>query len=816
MEKISGNETGNSTCTPDKTTPLLVSDFALILVGGRILSAIFRFLGQPSIIAESIVGVGMGYYEVRKDRIFKHSDRESVIGKLGRLLRTSGEAGMMAYMLSVGIEMDPVSIFRWPNRAAIIAYAGILSNLIVTVTMRSIIDKSDSKLLKEGNRFDKNIVNIVMGTNTASPILTRLITELKIGKTEVGRIVVSAGIMNDMVTMLLMVILSVFDPLMRVQEDPSITNPEFIYATPIYMTLLLVAEAVFIIKVIPKLTKWVNKKNPEGRPMKPSHIFLVFLIVFVLSVMPVTVGYNAVMSAFLVGLIFPREGRLSRQMVHKINIILSLLVSPLFFCWIGLETASSLFKIWDARVNFGKVFLQFLYVAAIGTIGKVSGTVIAANLFNFQLPEAIAIGLLLNIKGHLHIYAAAVGKKEGNLSLSAFPVRYFSILFTVTYIPLVVKNIIHRARKKAANQVMTLQLHDSMTELRIMVCLHGIHNIPAAINIIEASRGGEPELSPLMIYAMDLVQLTHRTAATLTHGEGLDAVAVTDESVVKMREDITNAIEAYVQQGGEGLTVRRLLAVSLFENMHEDVCNAAADALAMLIILPFHKKQRIDGSLEATHHKFRHVNKRVLRRAPCSVGILVDRGLGGNNHLSAASATHQVAVIFIGGCDDREALAYASRLADHPGVKLTVIRFLTEAGAESSTVGTSGRILTDIQELEKEMSIDDECFANFYERNVADGRAGYVEKYVVNGAETVATLRALEGLYSLFIVGRGGKDGSALTAGMGEWVECPELGPVGDTLAASDFSVTASVLIIKQHNPTKEEEDELDDEFSVT
>lgn len=170
-------------------------------------------------------------------------------------------------------------------------------------------------------------------------------------------------------------------------------------------------------------------------------------------------------------------------------------------------------------------------------------------------------------------------------------------------------------------------------------------------------------------------------------------------------------------------------------------------------------------------------------------------------------------MIFIGGKDDREALAFAGRVACHPGVKLTVIRFLLEAGGDSvSSLITMARANT--LEHQEEMKVDDECFADFYDRHVAGGHVAYMEKYLTNSGQTFSTLRSLEAQYGLFIVGRGGRVNSLLTVGMNDWEECPELGPIGDILSASDFSATASVFVIQQHS-LKGELDGLQEEFSI-
>lgn len=200
-----------------------------------------------------------------------------------------------------------------------------------------------------------------------------------------------------------------------------------------------------------------------------------------------------------------------------------------------------------------------------------------------------------------------------------------------------------------------------------------------------------------------------------------------------------------------------------------------------------------------------------MRSAPCSVGILVDRGFGSIEKISKSSVSVHLAVIFIGGRDDREALAYASRVSKHPGVKLTVIRFLVDTSSES-LMFAAHKIPT--AKEEEEIRLDDEYFAQFYEKNVVAGHSSYMEKHLANSAETFSTLRSFEGQYSLLIIGKGSGVNSLLTKGMNDWEQCPELGPIGDVLSGPEFSTSISVLIIQQHR-SKGEIEGLDEDFSI-
>ncbi|EEF41509.1 hypothetical protein RCOM_0687690 [Ricinus communis] len=64
------------------------------------------------------------------------------------------------------------------------------------------------------------------------------------------------------------------------------------------------------------------------------------------------------------------------------------------------------------------------------------------------------------------------------------------------------------------------------------------------------------------------------------------------------------------------------------------------------------------------------VNK-LQYSVPCRVGILLDKGL---NEWNAHHLPCNIAVIFLGGNDDREALALASRMSSNPDASVTWLR----------------------------------------------------------------------------------------------------------------------------------------------
>ncbi|KAL3329840.1 hypothetical protein AABB24_033946 [Solanum stoloniferum] len=168
-----------------------------------------------------------------------------------------------------------------------------------------------------------------------------------------------------------------------------------------------------------------------------------------------------------------------------------------------------------------------------------------------------------------------------------------------------------------------------------------------------------------------------------------------------------------------------------------------------MIILPFHKHQRIDGHLETTRADLRHVNRRVLQHAPCSVGILVDRGFGGASHVSASNVDFKVTILFLGGHDDRKALAYGMHMAEHPGINLLVVRFLVdpEVARGSITLDMDQTYSTEAQ------SKDEELLTDLKHKLSKNSSIKYEEKLVKDAAGTTELIRAYNRC-NLFLVGR--------------------------------------------------------------
>ncbi|XVF22937.1 hypothetical protein REPUB_Repub12eG0213900 [Reevesia pubescens] len=792
------NTTNNSTSQNTMTSNLQCLNFVassvvsgsgkfIALVAAYVLSRVVHHLlkplSQPYITSDLIIGLILASLPPVRDSF------ENQIFTL--TMENVVDFGMICYAFVLGLEMDPYVILKSPTRHAMVGYAGMLSTFIIACVLTSLLHYSKPTI-----SFTISLSITLSGTG--SHILTRLITNLKIGKSDIGKLGIGAGVHSDMVTMFLLSGTFVFCTM-----EYNISAREGI-KDAVKIGSALVIQTIVAAKISPIFMNWVNNENPEGKTLKGSHLVLSMAFMAVICTCAPWYGYNFFLSAFMAGLFLPSEGRISKWAISKINYLLSTLFNPLFFLWMGLKVDISSFEAGHMG-TWGRFFCLLL----ITTVGKVAGTVICGLLLGYCWPELVALGLLLTTKGHFHVYFAIYALRNGKIDMTTCISLVIVILLSIVHTPFVVKHIIERARKRVPIHRMALQWLDPTSELRILLCVHGPHNLLSAINLMEISRG-KPKPG-VFVHVTDMIELTEQIAAMLVPGEGVDNMAITDTSVTEMRDQISHALQAYIDENGGGIALSRMLVLSTFNSMAQDLGALAEDLMVSIILLPFHKRLKADGALDGGHPGFRYVNRKLLRNAPCSIGILVDRGFGFTDKISRSSAAN-AAIIFIGGKDDREALAYAGRVAWHPGVKLTVIRFLVDKNSENAPRKVNQR--TSMAEQEEEMRLDDECFAQFYERYIAGGKVAYIEKHLANSSETYTNLRSFEGQYSLIIVGRGGRVNTVLTQGLNDWQQCPELGPVGDVLSGSASTCRTSILIIQQHS-IKGQLDGLSDDFSI-
>ncbi|KAI5655682.1 hypothetical protein M9H77_32869 [Catharanthus roseus] len=766
----------------DYSLPLFILQLTMIVVITRILVYLLKPFRQPRVISEVLGGVilgpsVLGQYKAFSTKLFP---LRSVM-----VLETMANIGLLYFLFLVGVEMDIAVIRRTGKKALVVALAGMLLPFLIGALF--------SLLLHDGSNNDpkhKATFILFLGVAlsvTAFPVLARILAELKLLNTEMGRLAMSSALINDMCAWILLVLA------IAMAENDTTT------LASIWVILSSVVFVFFCIFVVRPSVGWIIKQTPEGESISDFNICLVLTGVMISGFITDAIGTHSVFGAFVFGLAIP-NGPLGVTLIERLEDFVSGLLLPLFFAISGLKTEIQSIK---GPKTWGVVFV----VTVLACAGKVAGTLLVSMYYRMPFFEGLTLGLLMNTKGLVEMIILNVGKDQKILDNKAFAIMIIVALIMTSIIIPSVTVIYKPTRKFSPYKRRTVQRSKPDGEFRLLVCVHTPRNVPTIINLIEASHPCKK--SPICIYVLHLVELTGRASAMLIVHNTRKTARPAINRTQAQSDHIINAFENFEHHssGGSYVSVQPLTAISPYSTMHEDICRLAEDKRAAFIIIPFHKQQTVDGGMESINPAYRTINQNLLANSPCSVGILVDRGLSGTTRLGAGQISHHVVVLFFGGPDDREALAYGWRMSDHPGITLTVMRFISpnennnnfQNFPPNEQQGVAGGVLTIVTGNDQEKQLDEDFLNEFKSRTCHDESIVFIEKIVNNGEETVASIRGIDSIHDLFIVGRGQGMISSLTAGLTDWSECPELGAIGDLLASSDFAATVSVLVVQQY-----------------
>ncbi|ONI14520.1 hypothetical protein PRUPE_4G284900 [Prunus persica] len=452
-------------------------------------------------------------------------------------------------------------------------------------------------------------------------------------------------------------------------------------------------------------------------------------------------------------------------------------------------------------------------IVALAFLAKFVATFVAAIINKMSVRDSLAFGLVMNTKGLLAIIILNSGRDLHVLDHNTFSVMMLAILIMTAAVGPILA-LIYKSNVPSKQHT-----HRSIRSIQA-----NSDNVSSVINLLEISN--PTKQSPMFVFAVHLVELSGHASAMLIVHDTCSNIRKTSKITAKNQkhsspsDQIVAAFEKLETESEESsLFVDALTVVSSYASMHEDICNLADDKSADLIIIPFHKQSTIDGGMDNGNPSFRGINKNLLENSSCSVAIFVDRGLTDSSNIKNEDGHGccRCAMLFISGSDDREALAYAWRMASNPNPKpnisLTVVRFIVSKDAavhsdlppnnpnnndHDHDEDEKKNILEMIEENEKEKQLDDQYIESFVLNARNQPSIKLIHEVLNNGEETLKLISAMGNDYDLYIVGIGQTGSSPLTFGLSEWGDCPELGPLGDALASSNIVASASILIVHQ------------------
>ncbi|KAJ8531450.1 hypothetical protein K7X08_026884 [Anisodus acutangulus] len=670
----------------------------------------------------------------------------------------------MFYFFLIGVQIDIWILKRVEKKEFIIGVSTVAAALVLSITTSFIMLSFEINV----EPLVSNSLPVVatMSSVLGFPVIAHYLTELRMVNSDFGRMALSCSLVSNSFGFLIITITSL-------SSQPSVEK--FIILQNITSGIGFTMVIFFGVR---PLIIWSTRRNPPGEPLKQSFICMVFIGVLMSGFCSKALGLHIFYGPLLYGLAIPAGPPLGSALVEKLQFIVTWLFMPIYFVKTGLVT-----DIFSVKL---RNYLVLQSVILVACLGKFLGALISSTYNQVSLRDAISIGLVANVQGVLELGMFKMMKQNEAIADEAFVVLCISLLIATAIVTPLLKSLYDPHKRYAAHKNKNIQHMKPHTELRVLACIHDQENVPATINLLEALHpSNQSHMDIAMLHLIELVGRAH----PLLINHKLPMMKHANEASASKR--IINAFKVFEQNFRETVTMHPFTAISPYVMMHDEVCTVALERRASLIMIPFHKRfssnsscnQKITGSKVG----IKTMNDKILQTTPCSVAVIVDRSLVNTSRpILDAWSLYRVAVLFLGGPDDREALALGERMAGKRNISLTIFRLLLEEAASS-----------DYDTIQKTM--DNEMVSEARSGMAGNYRVKYVEKMIRDGTGTAAVMRSMEDEYELIIVGRRHDTQSPLLLGLSDWVEDSELGPVGDMLSLADSQSNSTILVVQQH-----------------
>ncbi|KAF3907160.1 hypothetical protein ABW21_db0206596 [Orbilia brochopaga] len=649
---------------------------------------------------------------------------------------------IVVFIVQVGLEVDfRVMMHNWQVAVGVGAFGIVLPFGLGAALAVGLYNEfgSDQGVNKDVNFGVFLLFVAVAFSITAFPVLCRILTELKLLSTNVGLIVLAAGVSNDVVGWILLAL-----TVALVNAGSGITA--------LWVLLVAVGYILFLFFCVQPVFHWWLRRTGSLGSNGPTQgaLTITLLMVLISAWFADVIGIHPIFGSFVVGLICPHTGGFAVAVAEKIEDLITVLFLPLYFTLSGLKTNIGL-------LNSGIIWAYVIAVLVIAFVAKIAGGTLAAKIFKLTWRESLTVGVLMSCKGLVELIVLNIGLSAGIISQRLFTIFVvMALITTFATTPMVTYLYPEWYQKKCAawragkinwdgsptgsseddDQPKT---RSSVSRLTIMLRLDSLPSMMALISLLRGERQapapavhkakqGEASLSKkeeavsksidqrpkgFEVHGIRLRELGERTSAVMR---------VAEEHEFAERDPVVNTFKAFGRMNN--IACAAGLSIVPTDSFSGVLSDRAKDTSSELLVVPWSETGQLsdnyDQNMETKEHRFEsgpyvHFMTSLLQEATANVAIFINRGFGGvsrersdkaltrrgstisgaishvrtgiEDHatLPILDQSHHVFFPFVGGADDRAALRFVLQLVKNTNVTATIVQIVTSGAAATST-----------------------------------------------------------------------------------------------------------------------------------
>ena len=486
----------------------------VLLLIARLLGQAMRRIGQPAVVGQLGAGLLLG---------------PSVLGRVapdvlswlvpddplqsGMLFAVSW-IGILLLLIETGFETDLALIRRLGKATALVSAGSIALPLIAGLFVGAALPE-----VFRGELDDPTVFALFIGAALSISSLAvagQVLSELGLMRRNFGQITLAAGMANDVVGWVILGIVAALAAAGEIAFGP-------LAITVVGIAALYGGGLTFGQQVVDRVLREVRRRNVN----QTGYITVVLIIALVFGVATQLIGAEAVLGAFVAGIIIGRSKFRQPEARETLERITAGLFAPIFFATAGLRVDLGLLA--DAQA-----LRWAIVVVAAATSTKFVGAYLGAHLAGLPRREGVLLGVGLNPRGTLEIVIATVGLSLGVFNLTTYTViLLMAILNSMAAPPLL--RVLARSWHGTDEEQRRLQREESVSH-NVMVRSH---------RLLLPSQGGINSIVAAQV--LHFAWLEDVEATVLSVGPGADEAGV--QAVVDIFDDRPVSVVRVASEG---------------------------------------------------------------------------------------------------------------------------------------------------------------------------------------------------------------------------------------------------------------------------
>lgn len=394
--------------------PVLLQ-LAVILLVARVFGALFRRIGQPSVVGEVVAGIVMGpsLFGLLFPDAFHWLFRPGMEGvpdalanvAFAKIFTVLSQVGLIFLLFLIGLEFDFAHLKVKLGPAVAICAIGMVVPFALGFLLAPLIHPHLEP------HPEKGIVplfglTMFLGTAlciTALPVLGRMLLEMGIQRTQLAATVIAAAAIGDAVGWILLATVS------------SMAKAKFELVHTFVMVGLTIgffAGTYFLVR--PLAVRYFRATLARNGGQLSLNAMTALIVMLLLAAIATNlIGIFAIFGAFALGAVLSDQEEFREAVTGRMRDFVTAFFLPIFFTYTGLRTDIG-------SLNTGAHWLICGVVMAASILGKLGGCGLTARLVGFSWKEAGIVGAMMNTRGLMELIVINVGYDLGVIPRSLF------------------------------------------------------------------------------------------------------------------------------------------------------------------------------------------------------------------------------------------------------------------------------------------------------------------------------------------------------------------------------------------------------------